>query len=344
MQKIVIEKPGGFDQLKIQSFPDPVANKDEVVVKIKAIGVNYADCVIRMGYYKSAQVFAGWPITPGFDFSGEVIQCGPDVKNVQKGMRVLGISRFDAYATHIKVPSNQVFSIPNRISFEKAGGFPTIFLTAYYALYMSTIIYPDSVILIHSAAGGVGSALLQLSKRNHWKTIGVVGQSNKIEIAIDMGADRVIDKSRENLWQMVDEYAPNGLDVVLDGNGALTIKKGSQRLRHNGKMIVYGFHGMFQKGWGRANIFRLAYQYFRTPRFNPLDMNDKNRSLITFNLSFLFHRKDMLQVAMGDLQKWFVSGEIKMPPVTTYPFFDVSNAHRDLQSGKTSGKLVLVTE
>lgn len=344
MQKIVIEKPGGFDQLKIQSFDDPVADDGEVVVKIKAIGVNYADCIIRMGYYKSALVFVGWPITPGFDFSGEVIQTGSGVKNVQKGMRVFGVSRFDSYATHVKVPANQIFHLPDHISFEEGGGFPTIFLTAYYALHMSTKIYPESVILIHSAAGGVGTALLQLCKRNGWQTIGVVGQSDKVDIAREMGADLVIDKSQENLWQKVDEFAPDGLDVVLDGNGALTLKKGFKRLRHNGKMIAYGFHGMFQKGWGRANIFRLAYQYFRTPRFNPLGMNDKNRSLITFNLSFLFHRTDLLQYAMEDLNKWFTSGEIKMPPVTTYPFTDVARAHEDMQSGKTVGKLVLVNE
>ncbi len=344
MKKIVIDKPGGLERLQIRSFPDPVPDDNEVVVKAHSIGVNYADIIIRMGYYASAKQYVGWPITPGFDFAGEVIATGKSVKNFKTGDRVLGVSRFNSYATHVTVPENQIFSIPDHFSYQEAGGFPTIFLTAYYALHMSTQIYPGSKILVHSAAGGVGSALLQLCTLQDWTTIGVVGNSAKVDFARDMGADRVIDKSAQNLWQMVDEYAPDGLDVVLDSNGALTIKKGYNRLRENGKLICYGFHGMFQRGWNRANIFRLAYQFFRTPRFSPLSMNDKNRTVIAFNLSFLFHRADLLEFAMTDLMNWYTGGKIKMPAVTAYAFEDVASAHRDMQSGKTTGKLVLVPE
>ena len=103
MQKIVIEKPGGFDQLKIQFFPDPVADNDEVVVKIKAIGVNYADCIIRMGYYKSALVFVGWPITPGFDFSGEVIETGPS-----SAVKVVSATQVRSRSATMRAPSRSV--------------------------------------------------------------------------------------------------------------------------------------------------------------------------------------------------------------------------------------------
>jgi len=343
MKKIVIHRPGGFNRLKIESFPDPDASDDEVVVEVKAIGVNYADCVIRMGFYASAKEYIGWPITPGFDFSGTVHLVGKNVKNFKAGDRVFGVSRFNAYATHVVVPTNQLFLLPKTRSFEEAGAFATIYLTAYYALYMSVKLYPDSTILIHSAAGGVGCALLQLSRLAGWRTIGVVGQSDKVKIAKDMGADIVIDKSVQDLWPEVERIAPDGLDAVLDGNGYITLKDGLKHLRANGKLIAYGFHSMFPRKRGFPNLLKLAVDYFKTPRFNPLAMHDKNYSLVTFNLSFLFHRTDLLKTAMDDLSTWFSEGKISIPPITTYPFTDSAQAHRDLQSGRTVGKLVLLT-
>jgi NADPH:quinone reductase-like Zn-dependent oxidoreductase len=344
MQKIVIHRPGGFNRLKIETFPDPVAKENEVVVKVRAIGVNYADCVIRMGFYASAKEYVGWPITPGFDFSGIVDQVGKNISRFKPGDRVFGISRFNAYATHVVVPENQLFHIPDNRTFEEAGTFATIYLTAYYALHMSVKLYPDSTILIHSAAGGVGCALLQLAKLAGWRTIGVVGNSDKVKIADQMGASIIIDKSKQDLWAEVEKIAPEGLDAVLDGNGYITLRDGLKHLRANGKLIAYGFHSMFPRKYGFPNPIKLAIDYFRTPRFNPLGMHDKNYSLVTFNLSFLFHRTDLLKAATEDLFNWFSEGKISMPPIKSYPFIDSAQAHRDLQSGRTVGKLVLLID
>jgi NADPH:quinone reductase-like Zn-dependent oxidoreductase len=99
---------------------------------------------------------------------------------------------------------------------------------------------------------------------------------------------------------------------------------------------------MFPKTKGIPNYYKLMMDYFRTPKFNPVDMHKKNKSLITFNLSFLFYRKDLLDLTMGDLYPWFSEGTIRMPKITPYAFEDVAQAHRDIQSGQTVGKLVLV--
>jgi len=342
MEKIVIHRPGGFDKLKIESFPDPDISKDEVLVKTKAIGVNYADCVVRMGYYASAKEYVGWPITPGFDFSGTVAEIGENIKDVSMGERVFGVTRFDAYSTHVVVPRHQIWEIPDTVTFEEAGAFPTIYLTAYYALHMIFHIFPNSKILIHSAAGGVGSALLQLCKNAGWYSIAVVGSTEKVNTAKEFGADVVIDKSKENLWEMVEHYAPEGADVVLDGNGALTLKESCKHLRPTGKLIAYGFHSMFPKNRGVPNFFKLTYDYLRTPRFNLIGMHEKNRAIATFNLSFLFNRTDLLKEAMKVLYKLFVEGKIGVPKVSTYPFEEVARSHQDLQTGKTVGKLVLI--
>lgn len=328
--------------MKIESFADPVPEANQVIVQTKAIGVNYADCVVRMGFYASSKKYEGWPVTPGFEFSGIVSAVGADVKDVAVGARVFCVNRFNVYATHVAAPRSQVYRLPDHISFEEAAGFPVNYLTAYYALHQVVKIYPDSTLLVHSAAGGVGSALLQLCKLAGWRSIGVVGSSHKVDAAKAMGADVVIDKSKEDLWKMVEHYAPDGLDVILDGNGASTLRRGYAHLRPTGKLISYGFHSMFPRGWGVANPFKLIFDYLRTPRFNPVDMHKQNKSLVTFNLSFLFDRGDLLQDALASLYPWFKEGKFRVPDITTYPFADVARAHKDLQSGRTVGKLVLV--
>ncbi len=342
MRKVVIHRPGGFNQLKIESFPDPDPADNQVLVQTKAIGVNYADCVVRMGFYASQKKYIGWPVTPGFDFSGIVVQTGKDVSKIKEGDKVFGASFFNAYATHVAAPEDWVFVIPENTSFEEAGGFMSIFCTAYYALHLSVRIFPGSTILVHSAAGGVGSALLQLCKQAGWRTIGVVGSSHKAEAAKNMGADVVIDKSKENLWKAVETQTPEGCDVVLDGNGILTLRGSYRHLKPTGKLISYGFHSMFPKKKGVPNYFKLLSNYLRTPKFNPVDMHKKNRNLITFNLSFLFDRKDLRDLIMRDLYSWLKEGQIRMPKIAAYPFDHVAQAHSDLQSGQTVGKLVLV--
>jgi len=342
MKKVVIHRPGSFRQLRIESFPDPKPADNEVLVKIRAAGVNYADCVVRMGLYASAKKYMGWPITPGFDFSGIVTDHGKAVNDLNRGTKVLGVTRFNGYATHVVVPRDQVFTIPETVSFAQAAGFPTIYLTAYYALHLTVKIFPDSIILVHSAAGGVGSALLQLCRAAGWQTIGVVGSTHKVEAAKTMGADFVVDRSTQDLWKEVESHAPDGCDIILDGNGVSTLRKGFKHLKPTGKLISYGFHSMLPKKHGIPNYLKLVFDYLRTPRFSPLSMHIKNSSLVTFNLSFLFDRKDLLKIAMTSLMGMLAEGTICLPEITEYPFDNVIQTHKDLQSGTTKGKLVLI--
>src|SRR5688500_13025082 len=109
MQKIVIHSPGGYDRLWLEEHADPSPGPGEVVVETASIGVNYADCCVRFGVYESAKKYVGWPITPGFEFAGRVIQHGEGVRRPALGQEVFGLVRFGAYATHVAAPSNQVF-------------------------------------------------------------------------------------------------------------------------------------------------------------------------------------------------------------------------------------------
>ena len=345
IKKIVIERPGGYNRLQVQECARPEPNAGEVLVEVYAAGVNFADIFIRLGLYKSAKKFVGWPITPGFEFSGRILECGDGVTDLKTGDSVFGLTRFGAYATHVCVPRHQIFAIPeqSKFSLEQWAAFPTVFLTAYYGLFQSFALRPGMTILVHSAAGGVGGALLQLGKIADCRMAGVVGASHKIDTALNGGADLVIDKSREDLWARAREFAPDGFDVVFDGNGPATLKQSYRHLAPTGKLVAYGFHSMLSTHGGVANYLKLAWQYFRVPRWSPLNMTNENKSLIAFNLSFLFHRVDLLLESMKDLLKWVEDGKIKAPVLQAFDFENVAAAHQALESGTTVGKLILKT-
>lgn len=154
----------------------------------------------------------------------------------------------------------------------------------------------------------------------------------------------VIDKSSVSLWEEAKRLSPDGYRVILDANGVETLKESYHHLCPSGKLVVYGFHTMFSKGRGTPNWIKMAWDWLRTPSFNPLEMTGANKSVLAFNLSYLFDRKQILQGAIDCLGKWIEEGKIQPPKVAVYPFEKVADAHRDLESGKTVGKLVLEIE
>lgn len=341
MQRIVIASPGGYDRLKIESASDPAPRSGEVLIDVEAIGVNFADCIARMGLYASAKTFEGYPLTPGFEVAGTVLAVGKGVNDIEPGAVVMGVTLFNAYQTRVCLPRRQVFRVPYAWNVLQAAAFPTAFLTAWYALFELAHPRIGAKVLIHSAAGGVGLALVQLAKLAGCEVVGIVGAAHKLEIAEQFGADLVIDKSGEDPWATAAMFAPEGFDVILDANGATSLKRSYEHLAAGGKLVVYGFHTFFRKGYGKAPWFKLAREWLRTPRFNPLHMTQANRSVLAFNLSFMTHQHAVLERAMRQLLGWVNDGHVHALPVQAFAFHDAASAHRLLETGRTTGKLVL---
>jgi len=344
MHKIVIHRPGGYEQLKYEEHADPTPGEGEVLIETSSIGVNYADCCVRFGVYESAKKYVGWPITPGFELAGTIKQLGAGVSHLHIGQQVFALVRFGAYATHVVAPADQVFPLPRDITLEQAGGFPTVFITAYHALHQCVRLRAGMTVLIHSAAGGVGTALVQLAKIADCKTIGVVGSSHKVDYVKALGCDVVIDKSREDVWRALEQAAPDGIDIACDAVGPETLRESYRHLRPTGRLITYGFSSMLPHQGGRFSYLKGLWGLIKIPRFNPLQMVSENKGVIAFNLSFLFDRHDLLGEAMTDLLRWADEGKIRPLPVTTYPLAEVAKAHQALESGQTTGKLVLLAK
>lgn len=360
---IRILSAGGYDQLHYEDLPEcgytkganvtieAIDDSHCVVVATHSVGVNYADCIIRWGLYKSAKDFVGWPITPGFEFSGTITHVGENVSEFKIGDKVAGVTMFGGYSKKILVPAHQVKCIPENISMSEAGGFLTVSLTAYYAIYELCKLRKGDYVLVHSAAGGVGSMLVQMLKKVGCHIIGVVGQSHKVDLAKSLGCNSVIDKSKQDLWTTAADLTVNGYKAIFDANGIETLQQSYNNLAKGGRLVTYGSATIMPRSTDIStgaiktmDWLKMAWKYKNTPTFNPMDMTSENKSVMGFNLSYMFSEKERLKEFYEDIFSWVADGSLKVAKVTEFQLKDVSSAHRALESGSTVGKLVLLTE
>lgn len=342
MKKISIYSAGSYDKLKFEEYPDfEIEKDDEVIIDVQAFGINFADVCVRFGVYSSAKEYVGWPITPGFEVSGIIKSVGSEVKKFEVGQKVIAFTLFNGYASQVRVKEDQILSLPSNFSFEEGAGFPAVFFTAYHALYQHIVLHPESTLLIHSAAGGVGTALVQLCNNAGHKTVGVIGSSHKREYLKQFNPDAIIDKSSEDLWEKAREFSPEGYDAIFDANGFTTLKDSYKHLKPTGKLLVYGSHDLFSKGKGRINYIKAGIGLLKLPRFKPNDLITDNKSIIGFNISYLFHHKKLIKQVTSNLINLLNKDELKPVPVTTFKYERLEDAHKLIESGKSVGKIVV---
>ncbi|MEQ1918070.1 MAG: zinc-binding dehydrogenase [Elusimicrobiota bacterium] len=335
MKRVVVHRPGGHGALSLVEEPDPLPGPGQVRVRVRAAGINYADTIVREGWYEAAK--GHYPITPGFEFAGVV-----DVSNApsfKPGDWVFGFTRFGGYASVQISEPGRLRPIPSGWSFSDCAGVPAVHFTAYHALHQVAKVILGETLLVHSAAGGVGTALLQQAKLAGCRTVAVVGSERKAVVARDFGADAVVVRG-PSLWSDIDAAAPEGFDSIFDANGVTTPRPGFERLKLGGRLVIYGFAEMFPRG-GRPSKLSLAWNWLRVPRFSPLEMTAKNRAVLGFNVVFLTERAELAKDGFDAITAWMVKGQLKKSPVAEFPVERVADAHRALEAGDTVGKLVL---
>ena len=315
--------------------------------------------VLQWGLYESAKKFVGWPIVPGFDVAGTVERV-PDgaAGTLRVGDRVFGCTLFGAYSDRVLVPCVQLRKIPDRLgSFAQAAAFPAVSLTALYALHLAGYFpvcpggggrarFANQSILIHSAAGGVGSCLVQMSKILGLTVVGVVGSSAKVTDARSLGCDVVIDKSTEDLWTAAEKASPGGYATIMDANGVSTLRGSYEHLAPSGRLVVFGFHSNLPLG--RAMLsplewLRMARKAADMPRFDAMDLTVSNKAVLGFNLSFFADEVEVLSDMFDQVVRWIEEGRLRCPRIAEMPMRDIAEAHALIQSGKSSGKIVLTT-
>ncbi len=333
-RKIYQLKAGSLNNLKIveEELREPQAN--EVQVKIKAIGLNFADIFAIWGLYKATPKGL---FTPGLEYAGVVTKIGDEVQAVKEGDRVMGVTRFGAYASHINIDRRYVLPIPEDWNFEEGAAFLVQVLTAYYALINLGDLQNGQTVLIHSGGGGVGIQANRIAKKYGAFTIGTVGRANKVDFLKQEGYDRAIVRSANFRQDLEKALGERSLNLVLECIGGKILKTSYDLMAPMGRMVTYGSARYASVG-NRPNFFKLLYYYLTRPKIDPQNMTNENKSVMAFNLIWLYEHVDIMRQILSEVQKL----QLKKPHVgNRFDFERLPDAIRLFQSGKTLGKVVI---
>jgi NADPH:quinone reductase-like Zn-dependent oxidoreductase len=337
MRAAVITKFGPPEVLQIRDVPVPSIAMGDVLVRTRAIGLNFAEVFARLGYYPGIPTP---PFVPGIEFSGVVDAVGASVQGIRKGDRVFGFSKHNAYAEFVAVPKEFILRMPRTMSFEDAAAFGVASMTAYHGLVTLAHLMRGERLLIHAAAGGVGTMALQIARHLGATTYATVGSEAKREIAEELSAKVVINYSRDDFAEILrKETKGEGLDVIFDSVGGTIMRKGWKLLAPMGRYVLFGFAAVANDR--RVNKLKALQEAVSVPLIYPPSMVTKNVSLMGFNLYFLAQKTKYLRKVMEQLLRWYEKGTLRPMVGSVFPFDKIVEAQAFLQSRKSVGKVVV---
>ena len=301
---------------------------------VRAIGLNFADIFAIWGLYGATPEGS---FVPGLEYAGEVAAVGEGVKSVQVGDRIMGVTRFGAYASHLNIDARYVIPLPAGWSYEEGSAYLVQVLTAYYGLKQLGAIQHGQTVLIHSAAGGVGIWANRIAKQYEAYTIGSVGSPHKLDFLRQEGYDGGIVRSQNFKKDLENALDGRELHLIMECIGGKILEQGYEILAPQGRMIVYGSARYGSVG-NRPNYLKLLYYYLTRPKIDPQKMPEHNKSVMGFNLIWLYDRAELMHQLLGELSQL----SLGKPHVGhTFEFQELKDAILKFQTGKTIGKVVV---
>jgi NADPH:quinone reductase-like Zn-dependent oxidoreductase len=337
MRAIWITKTGGPEVLQVRESPDPQPGLDEVRVRVQACGLNFAEVLARQGLYPDAPKL---PCVVGYEGAGVVDAVGAQVKGHKAGDRVVYLSRFGGHADTVCVREGQAFPMPEAMSFEEGAALPVNYLTAYQMLFEVRRLRPGDRVLIHMAAGGVGTAVLQLCRTVEGVVTIGTASAKKHDYVRSQGADHVIDyRSVDYVAEVRRLTGGRGVDVVLDALGGPDWKKGYSLLAPGGLLVAYGLSNAHVGG--KRRLLHALGQVLRSPLYTCLRLMSDNRGVTGVNLGHLWNETALIEREARALFDLYRAGRIKPHVGGVFPFSRVAEAHGELEYGRNVGKVVL---
>lgn len=333
-------KAGSLATLSLieESLDAPAAG--EVQVEVEAVGVNFADVFACLGLYSATPKGS---FVPGLECAGRIRRLGAGVDGWREGDAVLVLTRFGGYASHLNVDARMLSRVPQGWSLQEAAAYPVQALTAWYGLVPLGAAKAGAVVLVQSAAGGVGLNALHALRRLQARPVAIVGSAGKRDWLINRFAldpATVVIRGPalgRDLDAALTHHGRNGFDLVLDAVYGESFRTTFDRLAPEGRYVLYGAADFMGTGQ-RPNFLRLAWQYLRRPRLDPLAMIPLNRGLLAFNLIWLWEQASRLPESMRSTLELIP----EQPYIgATFPFERAHDALEAIQSGRTTGKLIL---
>jgi NADPH:quinone reductase-like Zn-dependent oxidoreductase len=337
MRQVVITKAGPPEVLQVRESPDPTANTGEIRIRVKAAGINFADLMARLGLYPDAPKI---PCVVGYEVAGVVDQVGPSTVGFSVGDRVFGMPRFGGYSDTIVVPAAQAFRLPAKMSFEEAAALPVVYITAHHMLLYTGTLRPGMKVLLHSAAGGVGLAAIDLLRAHQCEIIGTASPG-KHDFLRERGVQHCIDSGGDVQAAVRALLGGNGkIDVVCNPVGGVSWKRDYELLAPAGRLICYGVSTIAPGE--RRSILSLLKFIFGLAWWTPIGLMNENKTVSGVNMGHLFDHVEILRPQFEALIRMYEAGQIHPFVDKTFSFNDAPAAHQYLHDRKARGKLLLV--
>jgi len=335
MKGIYVVKHGAADEaFEVRETPKPVPKPGEVLVKVQGFGLNFADVMARKGMYEDAPPM---PSLLGYDVVGTVERVGSNVTHLLEGDRVTALTRFGGYAEFALTDARAAAKINNNMSVPVATALTTQYCTAYYCSAEVVNLFEGDRVLIHSAAGGVGTALMQYAKHKKCEIFASTGSSGKVEMLKQMGAHHVIDTSKVDFEDYIEEHSKgDGVDVIFDAVGADFMRKGIRALAPGGRIVCYGAAQMTDA----TNIFSKISKGLQFGIYHPAIFMMASKSLIGVNMLKIADGKpEVLKRCLENVVRLVEEGIFKPQEGKLFKADDIAEAHKYLESRKSTGKV-----
>lgn len=331
MRAVVITRHGPPEVLQVQERPDPTPGAGEIVIDVKASGINFADLMARQGLYQAAPKP---PCVVGYEVAGTVAAVGPEVTEFAVGDRVMAGTRFNGYVSRALAKVGDALRLPEGLSFEQGAAVPVNYGTAAAALLRFGNVQPGERVLIHAAAGGVGIAATQIAKSRGAEVWGTASPG-KHEAIRGFGVDHALDYTKAG-W----EQGLPKLDLVMDAIGGKSFRRSYELLRAGGRLVCFGASSLVV-GESRSLVAAVR-TLLQMPRFNLVKQMETSKTVIGLNALALWDEfgefREYLEPVRGLLEK----GEAKPVVAEAFPFERAADAHRYIGERRNVGKVVLV--
>ncbi|TMA24303.1 MAG: zinc-binding dehydrogenase [Deltaproteobacteria bacterium] len=325
MRQIWITRKGGPEVLQLREAPDPEPKPGQVRIRVRAAGVNFADVLARVGLYPDAPPF---PAVMGYEVAGVT----------DSGKRVIAMTRFGGYSDVVCVPEAAVLPLPDKLSFAEGAAIPVVWLTAWHMLVELANVRRGQRVLIHAAAGGVGTAAVQICKRIGAESFGTASASKHDRLR-ELGLSHAIDYRRQDfLVEVMRLTDGRGVDVALDPLGSF--KQSFRCLAPVGKLMMYGASNLVSGP--RLNPLRAVAAVARMPFFHPLKLLPANKGIFGVNMGRLWGEPQLLRRELSEVMAGMQDGSFRPIVDSEIPFSEAARAHQRLQDRANFGKVVLV--
>ncbi|MDH5397517.1 MAG: zinc-binding dehydrogenase [Cyclobacteriaceae bacterium] len=333
----VSPKAGSFDNLHLIDEEVTPPGKGEVLIDVKAVGLNFADIFAIFGLYGATPQ---GEFIPGLEYAGEIIEIGEGVTAFKPGQRVMGVTRFGGYVSKMVADARYVTAMPDDWTYEMGAAYLVQVLTAYYALTGLADIKQNDTVLIQSAAGGVGIWANRIAKQFDAFTIGTVGGEGKLEVLKKEGYNQGIVRNNGFATDLKTALDGRDLNIVMDCIGGEILMESYKQMAVEGRMVVYGSARYAHPG-KKPKKLKLLWKFLNRPKIDPQRLIEQNKALMGFNLIYLFEKADRMKEYLEVLDKM----NLGKPLVGhTFAFSEMKEALHLFLSGKTVGKVVLRTE